>query len=383
MKIDNFQVNSDKSATSEIATPEIFLTGTSSVLSIAGAIIIFATYRFVPKEYNFTRKLLVYLTIADFITAVGNLVGVSRYLHVYWTKTQNQNYTGLTNGTAINSTQENNLQDLCRVQSFFTTASNLASFLWTFVIAFHLWATVILKITLTSRRIAHLIYHVVCWGIPIAIVCTVIPHLGENYRYGTGIWCDLSNSNGNKPELELLMYRADIGWQLTSYVTSCFFYLHIIFYLFLHKRSLQDASNNQFRKEDRNFLFVWFVLYALKLWGVIRFFLTAYLNDDMLQRPKTTTCLEILLIFQSYGASGQAFWNCVLFCFCDKTVRRKMCRCWTVPVEAKATTTNENTPLLIEHEGQIERASATIETTLMTTKHDTKQRGSTNSQNGI
>ncbi|KAH3832705.1 G-protein coupled receptor 157-like [Dreissena polymorpha] len=378
MKIGDFQVNSDNSATSEIATPEIVLTGTSSVLSIAGAIIIFATYRFVPKEYNFTRKLLVYLTIADFITAVGNLVGVSRYVYVYWAKTHNRNCTHSINVT--DPIPENSLQDLCRVQSFFTTASNLASFLWTFVIAFHLWATVILKITLTSRRIAHVIYHVVCWGIPIAIVCTVVPYLGEDYRYGTGVWCGLT-SNGDIKKLKQLMYRADVGWQLTSYVTSCFFYLHIIFYLFLHKRSLQDAPNNQLREEDRNFLMVWFVLYALKLWGVIRFFLTAYFTDHMLQLQITKNWLDFLLIVQSYGASGQAFWNCVLFCFCDKTVRRKMLRCRTVPVEANAA--NENTPLLIEHEGQIEHASATIKKTLMTAEHDTKQKGSINSQNGI
>ena len=34
--------------------------------------------------------------------------------------------------------------------------------------------------------------------------------------------------------------------------------------------------------------------------------------------------LEFILNVQSYGASGQAFWNCVLFCFGDRTVRKEM-----------------------------------------------------------
>ncbi|KAH3832706.1 G-protein coupled receptor 157-like [Dreissena polymorpha] len=346
----DFFMISDKAkpVTSRIATPEIVLTGTSSVLSIIGAFIIFATYRFVPKQYNFTRKLLVYLTIADFITAVGNLVGVSRYVYVYGANTHDQDCT---NGTGSTDDKDyipdNSLQDLCRIQSFFTTASNLSSFLWTFVIALHIWATVILKITVTSRRIAHVIYHVLCWGIPIVIVSTMVSHLGEDYCYGTGVWCGLK-SNGDMTELRRLMFLADVGWQLPSYVISCFFYMHIIFYLFLHKRSLQDESQDQLRKEDRNYLLVWFVLYALKLWGVIRFFLTAYLTDDMLQLPITKIWLEVLLIVQSYGASGQAFWNCVLFCFCDATVRCKMWRCNKVPVQAEAAEASENMPLLLE-----------------------------------
>ncbi|XP_052278128.1 uncharacterized protein LOC127876736 [Dreissena polymorpha] len=188
------------------------------------------------------------------------------------------------------------------------------------------------------------------------------------------------------------MYRADVGWQLTSYVTSCFFYLHIIFFLFLHKRSLQDASNSQLRKEDRNYLLVWFVLYALKLWGVIRFYLTLYLDPTTLNKNTTQKFMGILLILQSYGASGQAFWNCVLFCFCDETVRRKMWRCRAVPVEANAAIANENTPLLVDTEGQIEQASATNEQTqasatneqtLMNAGNETKQKGSINSQNGF
>ena len=44
--------------------------------------------------------------------------------------------------------------------------------------------------------------------------------------------------------------------------------------------------------------------------------------------------LEFLLFMQSYGASGQEFWNCIVFCFCDITVRQKMKSWFEITVRA-------------------------------------------------
>ena len=60
------------------------------------------------------------------------------------------------------------------------------------------------------------------------------------------------------------------------------------------------------------------------MWGLIRFFVTTYLPEETLDDTRMVTFLQILLNMQSYGASGQAFWNCILFCFCDKTVRQAL-----------------------------------------------------------
>ena len=65
--------------TSHITLSVVILTGTSSILSIIGAGIVFITFWRMPEIRNFTRWLLLYLTIADFFTAVFNLVGVGRY----------------------------------------------------------------------------------------------------------------------------------------------------------------------------------------------------------------------------------------------------------------------------------------------------------------
>ncbi|WAR21218.1 GP157-like protein [Mya arenaria] len=198
--------------TSDIALPNIILTGGSSALSIVGALVIFCSYSFIPPEKNFTRKLLMYLTVADFVTAFGNMVGMVRYVTLYGTGPRVQNCSGHV------KTEE---EWLCKTQSFLTTASNMSSFLWTLVIAVHLWASVVLQSDKTKSRLARFIYHVLCWAVPVAVVASIFGSLGEDYCFGTGVWCGI-RSDLPHHEVEMLMYIADIAWQLFSYIASCF-----------------------------------------------------------------------------------------------------------------------------------------------------------------
>lgn len=78
------------------------------------------------------------------------------------------------------------------------------------------------------------------------------------------------------------------------------------------------------RNEDENFVFVWMVIYLLKLWGFTRFFITTYADQDAVNEQSMKIFLDFLLVMQSYGASGQAFWNFILFCVLDKTVRKHL-----------------------------------------------------------
>jgi len=110
-------------------------------------------------------------------------------------------------------------------------------------------------------------------------------------------------------------------------------------YGFQRLNNIGMASEN-FREEDKNYLKIWFVLYCLKLWGLTRFFIVTYAPASVLATKGMQTFLKVLLTLQSYGASGQAFWNCVLFCFFDKTVRRRLCN------SLVHTDLNDRSPLL-------------------------------------
>lgn len=305
--------------TVSIALYNLILTGSSSCLSILGATIIFLTYGLIPEIRNFTRKLLVYLTMADICTAAGNLVAVARYAYVH----------DIHSPVVENcSAQQSNttLETMCEAQSFVTTFSNLSSFLWTAVIALHLWSCVVLRTERTEIFQMHILYHVICWIIPLIVVIVLLnnEYLGEDYCYGTGVWCGI-RSDLDPKTIRTWMYVADIAWQLTCYILVCFLYIHLKFYIRLYYRGIELARfSRRLRNEDENFVFMWLILYLLKLWGLVRFFITTYVHPTALSSHSMQHALNFLLLMQSYGASGQAFWNCILFCFCDKAVRKRM-----------------------------------------------------------
>lgn len=296
----------------------LILTGSSSCLSILGALLIFVTFFTIREIQNFTRKLLVYLTFADLLTAIGNLVAVVRYAHIH-----GDDDIVKENCTSVETTE---LENICVGQSFLTTFSNLSSFLWTVIIAIYLWSSVVLKTRKTEVYHMHVLYHVIAWIIPFIIVLILLhkDYLGEDYCFGTGVWCGIK-SNLPKDEIEKWMYIADIAWQISCYLIACILYIHLKFYLKLYYRGskLADVAK-RLRNEDENFVFVWMIIYLLKLWGFTRFFITTYADSDILNKSTMKNFLNFLLIMQSYGASGQAFWNCILFCFLDKTVRKNM-----------------------------------------------------------
>ena len=74
-------------------------------------------------------------------------------------------------------------------------------------------------------------------------------------------------------------------------------------------------------EENRNFLYVWFVLYFFRLWRTIRFFIGVF---DKSLTEKNTKVMDVLLYMQAFGDPAQAFGNCVLYCFLDSSVRGRL-----------------------------------------------------------
>ena len=147
-----------------------FILGLSSLsccLSIIGAMIIFATYYLVQVAKNQTRRLLVYLTIADLMTAVGNLIGVVRYVlreeTEYIVEREEMKYNCTTTDT------------VCVLQSAVTTFSNLASFCWTTIIMIHILMTLFTQQE-WSKFANRVIYHSVAWGVPCKLIIYCISH---------------------------------------------------------------------------------------------------------------------------------------------------------------------------------------------------------------
>ena len=122
------------------------LTAITSVLSIIGCCIVISTYIFYPVLRTSGRLLLVYLSIADLLTAVGNLMGITWYvIH-----------------DTLNSQQDS---ILCQTHSALTIFSSIASFFWTIVIAVHLYICIVMCDSNKADRLKWP-FHMMSWGVP-------------------------------------------------------------------------------------------------------------------------------------------------------------------------------------------------------------------------
>lgn len=286
------------------------LGGTSACLSIFGAIGIFISYATIPDIRNFTRKLLTYLTVADILSALGYLVGHIRYAAV-----------------ERDSYHHPVTDQLCKAQSFTIIFSSLASYLWTIVIAFHIFISYVCQSNVTSNRGARLSYHVICWGVPavVAITAASCGVLGEDYSLRPMPWCFLKGTLGYKREVAWT-FGITISWELMTYLATSSLYIYLKFYMFLKSRRFRiEVLNTNLRPEDKNYVYVWLIMYILKVWGTVRLFTLIVHRETSV---KYEHIMFILLNIQCTFTSAQGFANFLLFCVFDKVVRIRFVRCF-------------------------------------------------------
>ena len=127
----------------------LIMSATSCSLSIFGGVVIFVTFVVLPEIRNFTRKLVICLTVADLITAAAYLVSVIRYVNI--------------RRGPINYSEES---ILCKTQSFFTTYSSLVSFFLTSIIAVYIFDTVVNRSDRLGTTAWLVVFNVISWLIP-------------------------------------------------------------------------------------------------------------------------------------------------------------------------------------------------------------------------
>ena len=131
------------------AVEVLAFSATSCCLSIIGGAVIFATFVALPEIRNFTRKLVICLTVADLITASAYLMSVIRYANIH-----KEN---------VDLSEEN---IVCQVQSFFTTYSSLVSFFLTSLIAVYIFDTVVNRSDRLGTTKWLVVFNIMSWVIP-------------------------------------------------------------------------------------------------------------------------------------------------------------------------------------------------------------------------
>ncbi|GMH99045.1 hypothetical protein TrVE_jg9166 [Triparma verrucosa] len=186
----------------------LIITVAESVLSLIGSILIVTSYLKFKRLRKFSLELVFWLSVSDIGMCVSYFFG-------------NPKSGGLCTAQAM-------------IMSFF----ELASVLWTTVIALTLFRLIILQ-----RTSSHLIkyYHVFCFGVP--FVSMFLPLLTNSYG-DSGAWCWISTPTDESETDKQLMESPGNLWRLTLFYLPL--WLAIIFnstvYLIVTKTLSRVAS---------------------------------------------------------------------------------------------------------------------------------------------
>ncbi|XP_033763349.1 G-protein coupled receptor 157-like [Pecten maximus] len=278
------------------------ITCVSASLSVLSGLAILWSYRQFPQLQNFTRYLLVCLTVADIFTAYGNFISTFRWF-------SNGNNATKTDG-------------FCIAQSFLTTTSTLSSFFWTTAIAVYLFSAVALRVNIAEKPGVKLSMTAIPIIVPVTITGVALGYgaLGEDDYFGSGPWCWINRDVNNR-----LMWKVVTGkgWEIMTYILTLVIYILLKFFKWRESR----RHNRQFswsdtdlslRDADEIFEISWLFLLVARIWGTLRFFLETFdvHPGDKLQNT--------LLCMQCIGDSSQAFWNFIFFFTLDPELRKEI-----------------------------------------------------------
>ena len=202
------QCNDSNVSTLFLGATPTYLSLVSSSLSCIGASSIIITYLLFRELKTGLRSIITYLSIADFVTAFGIIIGGANYL-VHYQKTGETCYR---------------FETICSLQSFVTTWSQLSSYVWTCVLAFYLFCTVVANKNQFVNRLIPA-FHIMAWGVPITIVMPLLAtdHLGYS-PYAAANWCFIKDSEYVKNSTIIAIIAAAKLPEFISYIILILLY---------------------------------------------------------------------------------------------------------------------------------------------------------------
>ncbi|XP_069122646.1 G-protein coupled receptor 157-like [Argopecten irradians] len=279
------------------------ITCASASLSVLSGLAILWSYRQFPQLQNYTRQLLVCLTVADIFTAYGNFISGLRWFS-----------NG--NPAIIND-------DFCVAQSFITTTSTLSSFFWTTTIAIYLFCAVVLHVNIAEIYGVKVIIMATPVIVPVTVTSVALGYgvLGADNYSGSGPWCWINGKAENKLMWKLVTGK---GWEILTYITTLVIYVLLKFFKWRENRQIYSQvrwsdKDPSLRDADEIFEISWLFLLVARIWGTLRFALETFevcVSDQVNMA---------LLCMQCVGDSSQAFWNFFFFFTLDPELRGRIC----------------------------------------------------------
>lgn len=269
----------------------------SCLLSCLGSALIICTYVFWKDLRTKPRKLLVYLSVADLLSAISFAYGVGRLF-------------------------QSNSWD-CVLQGAISTFSNTSSFFWTVAIAVYLY----IFIVKSDLRLADSLvrwFHIISWGVPfgITVAAVCLNKIGYDASEVSVGWCWIRIEARDHILWMLLTGKI---WEFMAYLSLPVLYILIKKHihgahaaLSEYRPILASSSRSPPRSSmaDRKMSLIPIIFIALRMWSSLRFLLLL-LNSPALQNP-------LLITMHGIGNTFQGAANCIMFVLCTRPIRSRL-----------------------------------------------------------
>eukprot|EP00117_Sycon_ciliatum_P044151 scpid60076/ scgid31890/ Probable G-protein coupled receptor 157 len=341
-----------------------------AVLSMLGSLFLLGSTLRWKDLRTVSRKILCHIAVADFITALGNLLGQAMRLDVV----EFPSGVGI-NGTSVNLTDAEIDKayhpTMCVVQSALTTTSSLSSFFWTCYFAYYLRKS-IEQMETTINRPKWTLGVVGGWCVPIvaAVVAVATGTLGADKSISVSAgWCFIRGVHGDtftgKDKIIASLFLGKF-WEVLTYVYIVYAYWRVKRFIGKndeHQSFVTQGSVRAVQEIDKKLTLIPVIFICIRIWGTIRFIMSTIPTADCVSTGYFWADRAFFLL-QSVGDSSQGLANAILFVIMTKKVRRRLLRffCCCCPLAADtaplaARRTGERTPIMTYHHQSPQRSA--------------------------
>ncbi|XP_062961241.1 G-protein coupled receptor 157 isoform X2 [Cynocephalus volans] len=270
----------------------------SCVLSALGSGLLVATHALWPDLRSRARRLLLFLSLADLLSAASYFYGVL------------QDFAGPSWD--------------CVLQGALSSFANTSSFFWTVAIALYLYLSIV-RVARGPRADRLLwAFHVVSWGVPLAITMAAVTlkKIGYDASDVSVGWCWIDLEAEDRVLWMLLTGKL---WEMLAYVTLPLLYLLVRKHisrahaaLSEYRPILSEVHQLQRRSSvaDKKLVLIPLIFICLRIWSTVRFILTLC-GSPAVQTP-------VLVVLHGIGNTFQGGANCIMFVLCTRAVRARL-----------------------------------------------------------
>nr|XP_061803031.1 G-protein coupled receptor 157-like [Nerophis lumbriciformis] len=269
----------------------------SCFLSLLGSSLIIFTYVSLADLRTTPRKLLLFLSVADWLSAVSYAFGVWRVF-------------------------DSDSLD-CIVQGAISTFANTSSFFWTVAIAVYLYVFIV-RSSQRSADSLMLFFHLVSWGVPLTITVAAVclNKIGYTASEVSVGWCWIRIHTSDRVLWMLLTGKI---WEFLAYLTLPVLYILIKRHIHTAHAALSEyrplvsnrtASYSFSSMADMKLTLIPIIFIVLRIWSTIRFILLLVGSPARLN--------PVLVTLHGIGNTSQGAANCIMFVLFTAPVRTRL-----------------------------------------------------------